>query len=97
MMKPLPEGLITRKRGLLASASDNASGAGAGGGANFRPNAPLPKRCEEQLDALVPRSPSSSCAHGVSGDSNFVKLLTNPNLKGYRTILATNLLLSRRI
>jgi hypothetical protein len=26
-----------------------------------------------------------------------IKLLTNPNLKGYRTILATNLLLGRRI
>jgi hypothetical protein len=40
---------------------------------------------------------SNSCAHGVSGDSNPIKLLTNPNLKGYRTILATNLLLGRRI
>ena len=29
----------------------------------------------------------------LSGDSNIVKLLTNPNLKGHGTILATNFLL----
>src|ERR1700722_19435316 len=60
----------------------------------MRPGLETSARTQTATPCRVPRfsnrtvAPSSS----VSGDSNPIKLLTNPNLKGYRTILATNLL-----